>query len=538
MGKDHDFLEEEVEEQNQPLIKLLHDVYQPGQQDERSLARMRERLLSGDAQLANTQQENLYDRKNVKNLSDRKTQPERIGSMHSFNATPKTSKSQQWRRSLMTMAAVLTVALVIGSFVVILNLMHRPSLATKPTPVVIPTGTATTGAITPTAQVTPQPALPHTPTGVQSIHMVNSNTGWVLCVDGSVLRTTDGGLNWVDVTPPALVMFKQSSGAQSLFLDSSTAWILVRVTTSNDLRIATFHTSDAGQNWQEGTIKRTGWGNNIHQITAISTQEAWILDGNLADPGPGDNYVVMTGLDHTTDGGKTWIQVQTIPAANQIVDSPAISFADQHTGIITSSLRAPQPSGGVVHLTQDGGAHWRSISIQSPDPAQWILSALLFPQFLTPTDGTFIASYHTVATQGVTGLPSGQGFSVFSTHDGGQTWTSSPIVNIGDVGGTVKANFVDTQHGYVLASVGQVVWLERLYITSDSGQHWNAIDQHLPLHTGLTLFPDFSSLTTGWVLYATQAGAADSVPTSLYTTTDGGKTWAQVHAHFPPFITP
>jgi photosystem II stability/assembly factor-like uncharacterized protein len=544
MDKHQDFLEEEVEEQNQPLVRLLHDVYKPGQQDVRSLARMRERLFSGDSQTRNALQKTLSVRQNQNNLSNQQKHTERTGFMNSPISTRKTSRSQQWRRSLAILAAVLIVALVIGSLVITLNLIHRPSVSTQPTPALIPSAAASSVARTPTSV-----PLPHTPTQVQSIHMVNSATGWITCVDGSILRTTDGGLNWLDVTPPALLALQpHHMAAGSLFPDGSTAWIVVtgvmNATSAYNLQPFVFHTSDAGRSWQEGTLPKnesdvtTG---PDYKIASISSQEAWVLDthsaGMAGGPTGGERYGII-GLYHTTNSGKTWIQALNAPRGGQYNYVPAISFANQQTGIVTGGSTTSQPSGGVVYLTQDSGTSWKSIPMQSPDPAHWTLTALLSPQFSTPNDGAFTAAFHATATEGVTGVPAGQGFSVFSTHDGGQTWTSSPIVNVGVVGGATDTRFFNALQGYTLAFIGQVGQLA-LYTTSDGGQHWNSTALKLPDQTptyraGL---PDFTSLTTGWTLLAYQSGT-QVYPTSLYTTVDGGQTWTRIHAHFPSFITP
>ena len=511
MGKHQDFLEEEGKEQNQPLIRLLRNVYQPGQQDARSMVRIRQRLLSNNYPQTYTQQKRYGG----------------IGSMNSQGSAMRTSRSHQRRRVLVAIAAVLSFVLVISFLVVILNLMRRPSLATTSTPAVITTTSAIAGTPTPNITVTSTSVLPHTPTSVMSIHMVNSTTGWIICADGSVLRTTDGGLNWADVTPPALLSFKQGHGEEgSLFPDSSTAWIVVLGNANTSF---SFHTSDAGQTWQKGTIRANEsliTAGPYYEVTAISTQEAWALETRVEGASVGGALYGMTGLYHTTDGGKTWKQASNPPGGGQNNYAPAISFTDQHTGIVTSGPLTSSHPGATVALTQDGGASWRSIRVQSPDPAHWKLDAIFSPQFLTPNDGIFMGAFKNLAT-------GNEGLTVFSTHDGGQTWTNAPMENVGGPGGNAEAKFFDPQRGYVLAYRSPTGPLQ-FYTTSDGGQHWNMIPLNLPKHYGAMGTPsidslDFRSLTIGWAL---------EYPTSLYSTADGSKTWTQVHAHFPSFITP
>ena len=56
-----------------------------------------------------------------------------------------------------------------------------------------------------------------------SIQMVNERDGWTLCNDGKVLRTIDGGENWIDVTPDIGKAKKTVLG--NFFLTSDIGWV-------------------------------------------------------------------------------------------------------------------------------------------------------------------------------------------------------------------------------------------------------------------------------------------------------------------------
>jgi hypothetical protein len=147
-------------------------------------------------------------------------------------------------------------ALLGGSLLLVLNYLHGQQAAVRPALGITPATTVSPVATRPTATAVP---LPHTPTQVQGVHMLNSTTGWITCTDGSVLRTVDGGLNWKDVTPQALLAIKQKhTFAQGLFPDTSTAWIIVEVTlnttSTNNLQSVVFHSSDSGQTWQKAAL--------------------------------------------------------------------------------------------------------------------------------------------------------------------------------------------------------------------------------------------------------------------------------------------
>ena len=241
---------------------------------------IRQRLLSGDYPQAYTQQKPSYN-------SSQQRKYKRMGTTDNHISAVKTSRSHQRRYGLIASVAAVSIVLVISFFVIAQNLMHRPSQTTSPTP-----------------------ALPHTPTRAVNIHMIDSTTGWILCADGSVLRTSDGGLNWSDVTPPALLQLKWHPFEEgSLFSDASTAWIAVERGSSTSL---SFHTSDAGQTWQEGTIRTddaSAGAGPRYEITAISPQEAWALDTtDIAASTTGGSLTGVVGLYHTTDGGQTWVR--------------------------------------------------------------------------------------------------------------------------------------------------------------------------------------------------------------------------------------
>ena len=91
----------------------------------------------------------------------------------------------------------------------------------------------TTATSTPTAVVvtpvvittTPTPSLPVLSTPITSFHMLDANNGWAVG-DANVMRTTDGGTTWYDVTPPGVTSLGFS--ADSFYLDANTAWVASR----------------------------------------------------------------------------------------------------------------------------------------------------------------------------------------------------------------------------------------------------------------------------------------------------------------------
>lgn len=115
---------------------------------------------------------------------------------------------------------------------------------------VVIAGVALTNARTAANKVVPQAAL----SGVQSVKMVDDRVGWVL-TGSAVLRTTDGGANWADVTPAAAADTASGYTARTLAAgDADAAYVTFAEQGSSSIFI--FRRADAGRTWAEAEIQR------------------------------------------------------------------------------------------------------------------------------------------------------------------------------------------------------------------------------------------------------------------------------------------
>jgi photosystem II stability/assembly factor-like uncharacterized protein len=168
--------------------------------------------------------------------------------------------------------------------------------------------------------------------------------------------------------------------------------------------------------------------------------------------------------------------------------------------------------------TTDGGLHWYGISPTSAPDASGSYADF------------FLDSTHAWTAQAVSS-PTSCSAVTFMTTDGGQTWQQSEPVSVdvqADSEVELQLNFIDAQHGWLLAEAGQ--WMfghgpvdAYLYVTSDGGLHWRQIS-HRPgtaasgaceAKLGNVVF---ASQTTGWSL-------PQCPDTTLLVTHDGGATW-------------
>ena len=140
---------------------------------------------------------------------------------------------------------------------------------------------------------------------------------------GLVLRTTDGGSFWQDVTPA-------SEGFRDVFfLDSITGWIA---------GASVYKTTDSGTSW----TKQTGDGNT--EFTSVSfadAQNGWAV---------GFNNLVL----HTTNGGQTWV--------TQNVGAPPLTAINGVT-VINANTAWIAGWNGFVARTTNAGQTWRKETI-------------------------------------------------------------------------------------------------------------------------------------------------------------------------------
>lgn len=328
---------------------------------------------------------------------------------------------------------------------------------------------------------------------VSSIQMIDAEVGWAVADTGHIVRTTDGGVHWKNVTPrypPA----PAQPGVVTDFLTASSAWVAVSgadVTTT-----VIFRTSDAGQTWQETSIQTS----LAAQITFVTSRDGWILSKHAVS----ENAETVE-IFRTTDGGNTWVRVSSAFASSNDTPSPGhlpfsgsksgLSFLNATTGWVTG--RVPVDGNILLYRTRDAGLTWDPQSLQlSPGEASSQL-ALMPPQFFGTAEGILPVSFD---------MGNGANLDLYVTHDGGTTWKrASPLT-----AAVTTVDFIDVSHGW--ASDGTL-----LYVTSDGGQHWTRLSPGGSFQHVIQL--DFVSRDSGWAIVAPKTPA-------LLKTVDGGHTWA------------
>ena len=368
------------------------------------------------------------------------------------------------------------------------------------TPASIPTQTV----VIPTFTV-PPPDLPAvSPPDLIHIKFLDPYNGWGISVDGSgqLLRTVDGGITWLNTTPPDMTGIGYSTVLD--VLNNNTVWVLVP--NEDFFTGVLFHTIDGGLNWTSGDVP---FGGASLQFLDSTTGRAMAGRG----VGLGSNAVEMF---QTSDGGATWHSVfNDDPSRSDSTDSLPFSgikngmiFLDAGTGWVTGT----RPMAGDIYLfaTRDGGATWVQLTIPLPagyDSYQYYPQAPIFIK----NDGFLPLMIYLQDTTELT---------FFISHDGGNTWNGNPLV-VGRMIPPGQVSFGDARRAWGWDGGS------RIYFTTDGSQTWTALTSSLDLSGRLAqmeFVPGPSDQFTGWAL----SSVDESGHSQLFRTTDNGTTWTLV----------
>jgi photosystem II stability/assembly factor-like uncharacterized protein len=480
------------DEREQRLIQDLRRMYHPEVETAQVLARVRSRLEE-----SSTNRLDIHPSTQHRDglLSTQRAGP---GQVDSHGSPTRFSQRRTWQQRTGPIAAAVFVTLLVGSLIVVLARARHSSLGG-------PQNTSNQfGAIS-------------------SIHMLDAQIGWAITDKNGIVRTTDGGVHWKNVTPNyPTSMTRQRIAAD--FLTASSAWVAVSgidmtgqgddrarkqpssrwvgVSGANATTTVIFRTTDAGQTWQQTTI--LGSRGSITQVNFVTAQDGWLMSKH-----PVSESTETVELFRTSDGGKSWVAVTSTFAASTDLPPPGklpfsgsksgLSFVNATTGWVTGRL--PVNGYTLLYRTRDGGSTWypQSLPLSPTEVSSQLF--ILPPLFFNATDGILPVSFNT---------GNGVSLDVYVTHDGGITWKgTTPLA-----ASTSTVDFIDMSHGWV--SDGTL-----LYVTSDSGQHWTRLSPGGSFQ-GITQL-DFVSSNIGWAIGATASNAL-----TLLKTEDGGHTWAVI----------
>jgi photosystem II stability/assembly factor-like uncharacterized protein len=323
------------------------------------------------------------------------------------------------------------------------------------------------------------------------IYFLSPDSGWAAGNFGALVRTSNGGENWVSLTYFPL---DQVNLHGIWFTDPQHGWAV-----GNGVIL---ETSNAGTGWNFISYNN----NTFYDIYFIGNETGWIC---------GNGGTIL----YTTDGGDNW-QTVTVPGNAILTD---IYFTDPLNGWAVGDQ-------GTVIQSTDGGLTW---DILSGIPERTLYSfSLAGPQkiYLTGEGGTLLTSCDGGLTwqslqQGITEeiydiafagrdvgwavTPSGK---IFRTADSGLTW---PMVYENNSIVIRTLSCPDQQHVWVAGNYANLRDFTGVILYSENGgQDWTIQKEDIQQINRITLV----NSNKGWAVGNNGA---------IYHSDDGGDSWTR-----------
>jgi photosystem II stability/assembly factor-like uncharacterized protein len=310
------------------------------------------------------------------------------------------------------------------------------------------TTTATAATDTPLSTVNTPAAQPGPP--LTAIRMLDLYNGWALS-NNLILRTSDGGLHWRNLTPAGATVNVLTKGD---FLSSQVAWIATP-NTNNENTVTILRTVNGGQNWSSFFI-------SVPQPTGldvphfINLHEGWIEIITNGGPGAGNESV---DIWHSVDGGTSWQRIASTdqPSSGLTREGfkSGISFRDALNGWATTGSDTGRPANPGLFVTHDGGKTWQIQNLPLPKGQSSVEQMGTTPPVFFGNEGLLPVQVTLTSTQ--------RELVLYATHDGGQTWT--PTNPAQQDSNTVYV--IDPQHAWTSA-----VQTGAFLYTINGGQSW------------------------------------------------------------------
>ena len=258
---------------------------------------------------------------------------------------------------------------------------------------------------------------------VNSLSFINTTTGWACTGDvdssgstGEIWATTDGGANWTQQsnTPSTEARLGIS------FIDASNGW----VSGSKNGPMEVWNTTDGGANYStQGNGNIFGW---MYDIEALDANNVWTVGGTFF---PSVSGLVVS----SSDGGATWTDITS--------GTPPFLYA---IDMVDASNVFVAGDAGTILSTTDGGSNWNTLTSGTTE----ILWGISF-------------AYLTY------GLACGENGAMVSTTDG-STWNSE---NTGNSESYYGVYMIDSITAWAVGSNGTII--KRIFGTGFEDQQIN-----------------------------------------------------------------
>jgi photosystem II stability/assembly factor-like uncharacterized protein len=274
--------------------------------------------------------------------------------------------------------------------------------------------------------------------------------GWVCGDSGTVVHTTNGGVNWVQQTTNVDYFVEDIC-----FTSKFNGWGI-----ANDFvfyKSYIMRTTDGGENWNLSP----------YPDSTIILDAVYFLDSLNGYMG-GFNGVILK----TTNGGSNWNIMPVDSSLYYMFHIKSFRFFNSRIGVACGGI---MDFGGIIWKTTDYGYHWKAFII-APEPIYDVRYLDSNIAYATGGDFEYGASFeqtadnwdnHNYLALGFFGvgqaiamrtpneiwIPLGFSLAWAVSTDNAQTW--SMVVNP-DSNGVYDAVFVDSTHGWAAGSNGRI----------------------------------------------------------------------------------
>ncbi len=333
---------------------------------------------------------------------------------------------------------------------------------------------------------------------LNAVTFIDENNGWAVGDSGLIIKTTDGGNNWITLSSSILFPLRDVT-----FINSSTGWVVG----GDDWNYSTIDrkqiilaTTNGGVTWQLQFNDSIGPLGQLSSVHFINGNNGWVVGGGTDGELKPHFYRAFL---RTTNGGTSWTaQTEWIDSTGKNGILNAVQFFDQAIGWAVGNH-------GTIMKTTNGGINWVT-QIQNPEI---VLNAVHFNDI---NNGWAVGGNH-----------------LFITTNGGTSWHSQELLS-GVPAGLLDCSdvtFVSPTIGFIVGGWDEprVFGLHRkIFNTTDGGLSWTQQLDEDNLQPLLAVY--FTDINTGWavggngtILHTTNGGNPVPVELTSFTATANGK---------------
>lgn len=292
---------------------------------------------------------------------------------------------------------------------------------------------------------------------LNDVYFADSQTGWAVGDNGTIVNTTDGGQTWL----------LQSSGTTEIlravfFIDANTGWAVGGL-----LGKAMLKTTDGGENWQS-IVANNIMSNQMYDIAFADANTGWLVS--------------FDSIYTSTDGGNTWVNENYVTGV-QTPSPRALAVTSDSTAFVGGSAK----SGPSTRAAE--------VFYRRPDNAPFLWGTSGFD---LNVDGDEIMSIDFINSD--IGFAGGKNGKLYRKSDYGDNGIWSLNLDLDASGAQLvrSVSFSDESNGMCCATVSASPSYTVIYHTSNSGDAWSAVPDTIHELSTPLLFAPVND--TAWVV--------------------------------------